>query len=141
MDKERRFSVNHRMAFVAWVLLLGAGVLVSGCTSRSEPAAVRRMTMKEIPALLVTESKCLILDVRTTEEYREGHLPGALSLPNESIGEVPPALLPDRNVCLLLYCRSGRRSQQAAQKLARMGYTNVVDLGGLRDWTGPLERE
>ena len=62
-------------------------------------------------------------------------------MPNESIGEVPPALLPDRNVCLLLYCRSGSRSQQAAQKLARMGYTNVVDLGGLRDWTGPLERE
>lgn len=133
--------MNHRMAVVAWVSLLGAGVLVSGCTSRSEPAAVRRMTMKEIPSIFVTEPKCLILDVRTTEEYREGHLPGALSLPNETIGEVPPALLPDRNVCLLLYCRSGRRSQQAAQKLARMGYTNVVDLGGLRDWTGPLERE
>lgn len=60
--------MNHRMAFVAWVLLLCAGVLVNGCTSRSEPAAVRRMTMKEIPALLVTEPKCLILDVRTTEE-------------------------------------------------------------------------
>lgn len=113
--------MNHRMAFVAWVLLLGADVLVNGCASRSEPAAVRRMTMKEIPSIFVTEPKCLILDVRTTEEYREGHLPGALSLPNESIGEVPPALLPDRNVCLLLYCRSGRRSQQAAQKIGTDG--------------------
>ncbi len=78
---------------------------------------------------------CVILDVRTREEYDEGHIPGAICVPVESITR-PPELLPDYNKTVLVYCRSGRRSKQAAQKLASMGYTDIREFGGINDWTG-----
>ena len=78
---------------------------------------------------------CAIVDMRTREEYDEGHIPGAICIPVESITR-PPELLPDYNETVLVYCRSGRRSKQAAQKLASMGYTDIREFGGINDWTG-----
>ena len=83
-----------------------------------------------------TESGYLILDVRTPEEYAERHIPGAVNLPNETIGTEVPPQLPDKEQLLLVYCRSGNRSKQAAGKLAALGYTNVVEFGGINDWPG-----
>ena len=80
----------------------------------------------------------ILLDVRTQAEYAEGHIPGAICLPNETIGSEPPAELPDREQTILVYCRSGRRSAEAAQKLADMGYVNVLEFGGILDWTGEI---
>lgn len=80
----------------------------------------------------------ILLDVRTQSEYAEGHIPGAICLPNEAIGSEPPAELPDREQTILVYCRSGRRSAEAAQKLADMGYVNVLEFGGILDWTGEI---
>lgn len=76
----------------------------------------------------------IILDVRRPDEFSEGHIPGAINIANETIGEEPPAELPDKNQTIYVYCRSGNRSKQASAKLAKLGYTNVVEFGGIIDW-------
>lgn len=78
----------------------------------------------------------IILDVRREDEFAAGHIPDAICLPNESIGNSRPSVLPDLNQILLIYCRSGNRSKQAAQKLANLGYTQVYEFGGILDWQG-----
>ena len=80
-----------------------------------------------------------VVDVRTAEEYAAAHIPGAVLVPVESIGEAMPEALPDKDAVLLVYCRSGRRSAAASQKLAALGYTAVYDFGGINDW--PYETE
>ena len=81
----------------------------------------------------------VIVDVRRQDEYDSGHIPGAILIPNESIGTTQPRALPDLDQIILVYCRSGNRSKQAAQKLFDMGYTNVYEFGGIMDWTGDIE--
>lgn len=82
------------------------------------------------------ESGYIILDVRTEQEYESGHIPNAICIPNESIGDSAPKQLPDKSQLILIYCRSGRRSKQAAQKFADMGYTNIREFGGINTWQG-----
>ena len=81
------------------------------------------------------------MDVRRQNEYDAGHIPGAILIPNESIRDTQPEALPDQNQIILIYCRSGNRSKQAAQKLSDMGYTNVYEFGGIIDWTGEVVAE
>ena len=83
-----------------------------------------------------TKTGYIILDVRTQAEYESAHIPGAICVPNESIGSEPPAELPDQDQMILVYCRSGNRSKQAAEKLVKLGYTNVLEFGGIIDWPG-----
>lgn len=86
---------------------------------------------------LMQNENCIVLDVRTLEEYNEGHIPSAVCLPNETITADNPAvekLLPNKDQLILTYCRSGKRSQQADNKLAALGYTNVYNIGGILDW-------
>ncbi len=80
----------------------------------------------------------VIVDVRRQDEYDSGHIPGAILLPNEDIDATPPAALPDKGQTILIYCRSGRRSKEAAQKLADMGYTNLYEFGGIITWNGEI---
>lgn len=80
----------------------------------------------------------VIVDVRRADEYAAGHIPGAILIPNESIGTEKPEQLPDKDQIILIYCRSGNRSKQAAQKLADMGYTNIYEFGGINTWTGEV---
>ena len=82
------------------------------------------------------ESGYILLDVRTQAEFEEKHIPGAICIPNETIGVNPPEQLPDKEQLILVYCRSGNRSKQAAQKLADIGYSNIVEFGGIIDWKG-----
>ena len=96
------------------------------------------ISQEDAMAQMVDGEDYILLDVRTQAEYAEGHIPGAICLPNESIGSEPPAELPDREQTILVYCRSGRRSAEAAQKLADMGYVNVLEFGGILDWTGQI---
>ena len=95
-------------------------------------AAFRRVSSDEAAKMMTEEKDYLILDVRTAAEYAGGHLP------NESIGTTPPKELPDKGQMIFVYCRSGARSQQAAQKLAAMGYTNIIEMGGINDWHGEV---
>ena len=102
--------------------------------------AYRQISMKEAAEIMVTENNYVILDLRTREEYAEGHIPGAICVPNETISIEQIPALPDKDQLILVYCRSGNRSKQAAQKLADQGYTNIVEFGGIRDWTGEIEK-
>ncbi len=85
------------------------------------------------------DSGQIIVDVRRQDEYYAGHIPGAVLIPNESIGTTQPDLLPDLDQIILIYCRSGNRSKQAAQKLADIGYRNVYEFGGINTWDGGIE--
>lgn len=96
------------------------------------------ISQEDAMAQMVDGEDYILLDVRTQAEYAEGHIPGAICLPNETIGSEPPTELPDREQTILVYCRSGRRSAEAAQKLADMGYVNVLEFGGILDWTGEI---
>lgn len=80
----------------------------------------------------------VIVDVRRQEEYDAGHIPGAILIPNESINRDAPEALPDYDQIILIYCRSGNRSKQAAEKLAAMGYRGIYDFGGINTWTGEI---
>ena len=82
------------------------------------------------------EENYLILDVRTPEEYEEAHIPEAVNVPNETIGTEKIPELPDKEQLIFVYCRSGNRSKQASQKLADLGYTNIIEFGGINDWSG-----
>ena len=97
-------------------------------------ADFRRLSAKEAKARLDSGDPLVLLDVRTREEFDSGHISGALCLPVESIGSEAPAELTDRNAEILIYCRSGRRSAEAAKKLTKLGYTNVCAFGGIQDW-------
>ena len=78
----------------------------------------------------------IIVDVRRQDEYDAGHIPGAILIPNESIEKDRPKELPDLDQIILIYCRSGRRSKEASEKLANMGYTNIYEFGGITTWPG-----
>ena len=80
----------------------------------------------------------VIVDVRRQDEFDEGHIPGAICIPNESIIDTQPEELPNLDQIILVNCRSGRRSKEASQKLFDMGYTNVFEFGGIIDWTGEI---
>lgn len=86
--------------------------------------------------MMEKEDSYILLDVRTVEEFEERHIPGAINIPNETISSEEIPELPDKNQLILVYCRSGNRSKQASQKLAQQGYTNIVEFGGINDWTG-----
>ena len=83
----------------------------------------------------------IVVDVRRQDEYDAGHIPGAILIPNESIGTEQPEELPYLDQIILIYCRSGNRSKQAAQKLCNMGYTNIYEFGGINTWTGEILTE
>ena len=110
-------------------------LLLTGCGAEDAPA-YRQVSSDEAAAMMASESDYLILDVRTREEYEQGHIPGAVCVPNESIGSGELSALPRKDQLILVYCRSGNRSKQAAQKLADAGYTNIVEFGGILSWTG-----
>ena len=83
----------------------------------------------------------VLVDVREPGEYAAGHIPGAILIPNEAINSEPPKALPDFDQIILIYCRSGNRSKQAAEKLAAMGYTNIYEFGGINTWDGEIVTE
>ena len=110
-------------------------LLLTGCGGETV-SAYRQVSPEEAAAMMGTETDCVILDVRTQAEYEQGHIPGAVCVPNEAIGTEEIPALPDKEQLILVYCRSGNRSKQAAQKLANLGYTNIVEFGGILSWTG-----
>ena len=106
-------------------------LLLTGCGAQSSETSYRQISMEEAVTMMEEETGYIILDVRTAQEYSEKHIPGAINIANESIGteDIPEQLI-------LVYCRSGNRSKQASEKLVKLGYTNIVEFGGINDWTG-----
>ena len=112
-------------------------LLLAGCAAPAESyASYQRITMDEAITIMESESDYIILDVRTPEEFTEKHIPGAINIPNETIGTEEIPELPDKDQLILVYCRSGNRSKQASDKLVDLGYTNIVEFGGINDWPG-----
>lgn len=121
--------------------VLAFPLLLTGCAG--ETKSVRgylQIGMEEAVSMMEKESDYIILDVRTPQEFAEKRIPGAINVPNESIGEEEIVELPHKDQLILVYCRSGRRSKQAAEKLVKLGYTNIVEFGGIIDWRGDIER-
>ncbi|ACV39531.1 rhodanese-like domain-containing protein [Leptotrichia buccalis] len=97
----------------------------------------KKITSDEAKKMMETQ-KAIVVDVRTLEEYNEGHIPNAISVPLETIENEAEAKLKNKDDLILVYCRSGRRSREAALKLIEKGYTNVIDFGGIQDWNGEI---
>ena len=112
-------------------------LLLAGCTAPVDSeASYQQISMDEAIAMMEEKNDYIILDVRTPEEFAEKHIPDAINIPNETIGTEEIPELPDKEQLILVYCRSGNRSKQASEKLVRLGYTNIVEFGGINDWPG-----
>ena len=98
------------------------------------------ITMQEAKKEFENTDGYIILDVRRADEYSSGHIPGAINIANEDIGEEEITKLPDKAQVIYVYCRSGRRSKVAAGKLVKLGYTNIIECGGILDWSGEMEK-
>ena len=107
-------------------------------SAEAEKEGFTQISQEEALLMMEEQPDAIILDVRTQEEYGEGHIPNAICVPNEEITDSQPAELPDLNQTILVYCRSGNRSKQASQKLFDMGYTSVYEFGGIKDWAGDV---
>lgn len=130
------------MEKIAIPVLLVLALVLTGVTNFApKTTGYRQVTTEEAVNIMQTEENYVILDVRTAQEFASGHIPGAALLPNETIGTEDIPLLPDKDQLILVYCRSGNRSKQAAEKLAQLGDTNIVEFGGINSWTGKIVTE
>lgn len=110
----------------------------STATGAAEKSAYHKITAQEAKEM-IDGGNVTVVDVRTAEEYAEAHIPGAVLVPNESIGGEAPEALPDKDAVLVVHCRTGVRSKQASDKLVDLGYTNIYDMGGIVDWSYETE--
>ena len=120
--------------------ILLSALMFTGCaaTNNSQTNTYRQIAMDVAVDMMAQETGYIILDVRRADEFAAGHIPGAINVANESIGtdEIPE--LPDKDQLIMVYCRSGRRSKEASEKLVKLGYTNIVEFGGILDWKGEI---
>ena len=112
-------------------------ILVS---EQGEKFMYEQITAEEAKKIMDSEIKSIILDVREQDEFDEGHIPGAILLPYTKIDAGAEEKIPDKDALILVYCRSGRRSKIAAESLAKLGYTNVKEFGGIIDWPYEVEK-
>ena len=130
------------IALIMAIPLAGCGSSGTESPSEShEKSSYQQISQDEAISMMEESSGYLIVDVRTREEFDEGHSPDAICVPNEEIGTERPGMLPDLDQLMFIYCRSGRRSKEAAQKLADMGYTRVYEMGGINTWPGETVTE
>ena len=133
--------MKRTVIFILPALML----LLVGCSGKGQvmdgPGMMNsyiQISQEEAARMMEQDDGHVVVDVRRQDEYDAGHIPGAILIPNESIDTEPPAELPDKNQIILIYCRSGNRSKQAAEKLFQMGYTNIYEFGGINTWTGEI---
>ena len=120
-----------------FITLLLSVLFLAGCAlPAGQEVSYRQINMDEAITMMEEESSYIILDVRTPEEFADKHIPGAINISNETISTEEIPELPDKDQLILVYCRSGNRSKQASEKLAALGYTNIVEFGGINDWPG-----
>ena len=129
----------HKIKKIATFLI--SSLLLSSCARSDAGKGYREISSDEAAVMMTEETNYIILDVRRADEFAEKHIPGAINVPNEAIGDTEIPDLPVKDQLILVYCRSGNRSKQAAKKLVALGYTNVVEFGGINDWTGETVSE
>ena len=132
---------------VILVILVAIGIFLKNRNSSAEENKIttkepniQYVSMSDIEKIMNENENYIILDVRTIEEYNDGHIPGAICIPNETIDENVVSKLPDKEQLILIYCRSGNRSKQATKKLKDLGYLNLIEFGGIIDWPGEIEK-
>ena len=132
---------------VILVILVAIGIFLKNRNSSTEDnkvsvkeANIQYVSMNDIEKIMNENENYIILDVRTIEEYNDGHIPGAICIPNETIDENVVNKLPNKEQLILIYCRSGNRSKQATIKLKDLGYLNLIEFGGITDWPGEIEK-
>ena len=120
--------------------ILLSALMLTGCAGagNNQTNTYRSITMDEAAEMMAEESDYIILDVRRPDEFAAGHIPNAINVPNETIGTAEIPELPNKAQLIMVYCRSGRRSKEAADKLLNLGYTNIVEFGGILDWKGEI---
>ena len=118
-----------------------AGTKVNDMINNEQTNTYRQISMDEAVVMMAQESEYIILDVRRPDEFAAGHIPNAINVANEIIGTAEIPELPDKDQLIMVYCRSGRRSKEASEKLVQLGYTNIVEFGGILDWTGGIVTE
>ena len=124
-------------------ILLLAAVMITACgqgKENNQGAVYVNITAEEAKQIMDSEEGYRILDVRTQEEYDQGHIPGAIVISHEEIKEKAEEVLTDKDQLILVYCRSGRRSKLAAEALVELGYTNIKEFGGIMDWPYEVEK-
>ena len=124
---------------VSLFLIIVLTLAMGSCGNEEESLGYVQISADEAATMMAEEENYVILDVRTPEEFAEKHIVDAINIPNEEIGTSPIGELTDLDQLILVYCRSGNRSKQASEKLAKLGYTNVYEFGGINDWTGEVE--
>lgn len=112
-------------------------ILSSSCIF-SKGEGYKRISMDEAKTLMEKEEGYILLDVRTKREYESGYIPGAINIPLSDIDEKIISFLPDKSQMILVYCRSGNRSREASDKLSKLGYSNVLEIGGINAWKGEI---
>ena len=132
--KTKKWYYTITVPVLLMIQIVGAVMLLSSCGG----ASYTQISQAEALQMMQEQENYLIVDVRRPDEFAEGHIAGAINVPNEEIADEMPELLPDKDQLLLIYCRSGNRSKEASQKLADMGYTNVYEFGGINTWEGEI---
>ena len=128
-----------RIMMILLAMLLLSGLAAGQAAGGDDLAGgYRQIDQETARQMMALDDGHVVVDVRRQDEYDAGHIPGAILIPNESIDCDSPELLPDYDQVILIYCRSGNRSKQAAQKLASMGYKNIYEFGGINTWTGEI---
>lgn len=126
-----------------FILLLSVFLMFSTASCSSDlkhDIGYKQISADEAKALMDSETDYVIIDARTQSEYDEGHIPGAILIPEYEITKRANSELPDKDMLILVYCRSGRRSKIAAEELVTLGYTNVMEFGGIIDWDYDIEK-
>ena len=124
------------------IFLLLAVMILTACgqdKENNQGAVYVNITAEEAKQIMDSEEGYIILDVRTQEEYNQGHIPGAIMISHEEVAEKAEGVLTDKEQLILVYCRSGRRSKIAAEALVELGYTNIKEFGGIIDWPYEVE--
>ena len=124
--------------FIVIIIICICILMVRKSKIAEESNGIKHVSMDEIVKIMKESENYIILDVRTIEEFNEGHIKDAICIPNETIDENVTEELPDKDQLILIYCRSGNRSKQAANKLKDLGYTNLIEFGGIKDWKGEV---
>lgn len=109
-------------------------ILMAGCSKKEDKSTYTKISAEEAKKMMDEKGEIIILDVRTEEEYQEGHIDGAILIPDNEIIETAESILTDKSATILVYCRSGRRSANASKELSELGYTNIYDFGGINNW-------
>ena len=140
---QRSVDVTEESFMKKLIPILLSALMFTGCagTSNHQTNTYRSVSMDEAVTMMAQETGYIILDVRRPDEFAAGHIPNAINVPNETIGTADIPELPDKDQLIMVYCRSGRRSKEASEKLVKLGYTNIVEFGGILDWKGEIISE